>query len=99
MVVRDLPQAKRLYCDVLQGKLMGEEETAGRKRSAFVAVSEDSVVELRNHFRVRAPRARDLEQNGEGLHCVTFKTRNLAKAARLPAIEKPCGPSRTVPNR
>jgi len=24
--------------------------------------------------------ARDLEQNGEGLHCVTFKTRNLAKA-------------------
>jgi catechol 2,3-dioxygenase-like lactoylglutathione lyase family enzyme len=80
VVVRDLPQAKRLYCDVLQGKLMGEEEVAGRKRSAFVAVSEDSVVELAQPLSSSSAEARDLEQNGEGLHCVTFKTRNLAKA-------------------
>ncbi len=39
--------AKKFYCDVLGAKLIHEAETAGRKLSAFVAVGEDTVVELR----------------------------------------------------
>jgi Glyoxalase/Bleomycin resistance protein/Dioxygenase superfamily len=77
VVVRDLPAAKRLYCDILQGKLMCEEETSGRKRSAFVAVGEDTVVELAQPLSASSAEGRDMEQNGEGLYSVTFKTRSL----------------------
>ncbi len=45
-VVKDLGAAKKFYCDVLGGKCFHEHETASRKRSAFVAVGEDTVVEL-----------------------------------------------------
>jgi hypothetical protein len=80
VVVRDLPAAKHLYCDILQGKLMCEEETSGRKRSAFVAVGEDSVVELAQPLSASSAEGRDMEQNGEGLYSVMFKTRSLVKA-------------------
>jgi catechol 2,3-dioxygenase-like lactoylglutathione lyase family enzyme len=83
IVVRDLPAAKRLYVDVLNGKLIHEAETAGRKRSAFVAVGEDSVVELVQPFAADSAEARDLEQNGEGIHALTFKTRNLKSATEF----------------
>ncbi len=73
--------AKRLYCDVLGGKLMHEDESAGRKRSAFVAVGEDTVVELAQPVSSNSAEARDLEKNGEGVYALTFKTRNLARAA------------------
>jgi len=80
VVVRDLPKAKRLYCDVLGGKLIHEEESAGHKRSAFVAVGQDSVVELSQPLSATSPEARDMEQNGEGIYSLFFKTRDLAKA-------------------
>jgi catechol 2,3-dioxygenase-like lactoylglutathione lyase family enzyme len=80
VIVRDLPKAKRLYCDVLNGKLMHEEENAGLKRSAFVAVGADSVVELTQPLSSTGPEAREMEQNGEGVYSIVFKTRDLAKA-------------------
>lgn len=80
LVVRDLPAAKRLYVDVLNGQLIHEAEIAGRKRSAFVTVSEDSVVELAQPLAADSAEARDLEQNGEGVHALVFKTRNLKQA-------------------
>lgn len=80
VVVRDLPSAKRLYCDVLGGKLIHEEESAGRKRSAFVAVGEDTVVELAQPISQTSPEGREMEANGEGIHSVTFATHDLARA-------------------
>jgi catechol 2,3-dioxygenase-like lactoylglutathione lyase family enzyme len=80
VVVRDLPSAKRLYCDTLAGKLIHEEETAGRKRSAFVAVGEDTVVELAQPLSQTSPEGREMEDNGEGIYSVTFTTRDLARA-------------------
>jgi catechol 2,3-dioxygenase-like lactoylglutathione lyase family enzyme len=78
--VRDLPSAKRLYCDVLGGKLIHEEESAGIKSSAFVAVGADSVVELAQPLSSTSPEAHDMEQNGEGAYSIVFKTRDLSKA-------------------
>ena len=78
--VRDLPSAKRLYCDVLGGKLIHEEESAGLKSSAFVAVGADSVVELAQPLFSTSPEAHDMEQNGEGAYSIVFKTRDLSKA-------------------
>jgi len=80
VVVRDLPNAKQLYCDVLGGTLIHEEETAGRKRSSFVAIGEDTVVELAQPLSMAAPEGREIEQNGEGIYSVTFKTNDLARA-------------------
>jgi catechol 2,3-dioxygenase-like lactoylglutathione lyase family enzyme len=80
-VVRDLDAAKKFYCDVLGAKLFHAHETAGRKRSAFVAVGEDTVVELAQPTSPDSAEARDLDKNGEGVHALTFKTRNLARAA------------------
>jgi hypothetical protein len=81
VVVRDLPSAKRLYCDILAGKLFHEEETAGRKRSAFVAVGEDTVVELAQPLSQTSPEGREMEANGEGIFSITFATRDVARAA------------------
>jgi hypothetical protein len=76
-----LPVAKRLYCDVLGGKLIHEEESAGLKSSAFVAMGADSIVELTKPLSSNSPEARDMEQNGEGVYSLMFKTRDLAKAS------------------
>jgi hypothetical protein len=80
VIVRDLPTAKRLYCDVLGGKLIHEEESAGLKISAFVAVGTDSVVELAQPLSSTSPEVRAMEPNGEGVYSIIFKTRDVAKA-------------------
>jgi extradiol dioxygenase family protein len=83
VVVGDLPTAKSFYCEILGAKPIHEEETAGRKRSAYVAVGEDTVVELAQPLSTTGREAQDLERNGEGIHALTFKTRNLARAAEF----------------
>lgn len=80
VVVRDLPAAKRLYCDTLGGMLIHEEEIPGRKRSAFVAIGEDTVVELIQSHSPTSLEGRDLEKNGEGIYSLIFKTKDLGKA-------------------
>jgi catechol 2,3-dioxygenase-like lactoylglutathione lyase family enzyme len=83
VVVGDLARAKRLYCEILGARLFDERETPARKRSAFVAVGEDTVVELAQPTSSHGREAVDLERNGEGIHGLTFKTRDLARAAEF----------------
>ena len=83
IVVRDLETAKKFYLEILGGKLLHQHDTQGRKRSAFVAVGEDTIVELAQPTDSSSAEARDLEKNGEGVHALTFKTRNLARAAEF----------------
>ncbi len=80
VTVSDLPAAKRLYCDVLGGTLLHEEEIQGRKQSAFVALGEDTVVELAQPHSPASPEGHDLQQNGEGIHSLIFKTKDLGRA-------------------
>jgi catechol 2,3-dioxygenase-like lactoylglutathione lyase family enzyme len=82
-VVRDVVVARKFYCDILGAKLIHEAETAGNRRSAFVAVGEDTVVELLQPLSSNSAEAQDLEKNGEGFFGVTFKIRNLAKATEF----------------
>ena len=83
IVVRDLEIAKKFYCETLGGKLLHQHDTQGRKQSALVAVGEDTIVELAQPTDSSSAEARDLEKNGEGVHALTFKTRNLARAAEF----------------
>ncbi len=80
VTVRDLSAAKRFYGEVLGGTLIHEEGVPGRKRSAFVAVGEDTVIELAQPCSSVSREGRDLEQNGEGIHSLVFKTKDLGKA-------------------
>lgn len=83
VVVADLARAKRLYCEILGGKAICERDSAGRKRSVFVAVGEDTVVELAHPLSSASLEGRDLERNGECIHALTFKTRDLARAGEF----------------
>jgi catechol 2,3-dioxygenase-like lactoylglutathione lyase family enzyme len=83
VLVTELPPALTLYRDVLKGKLIHEEERAGQRKSAFVAVGEDTVVELLQPLSADSPEGRDLRQYGDGIYGVTFKTINLGKAAEF----------------
>ncbi|MGH8014139.1 MAG: VOC family protein [Candidatus Binataceae bacterium] len=80
VVVRDLPSAKRLYCDILTGRLINESEQSGRTRSAFVAIGDDTVVELAQPLSADSPEGREIERNGEGIYALVFKTRVLKQA-------------------
>ncbi|HXW83138.1 MAG TPA: VOC family protein [Candidatus Binataceae bacterium] len=75
----DVAAARRLYCEVLGGRLLHERETPARKRSAFVAVGEDTVVELAQPLGSDGREALDLERNGEGIHALTLRVRDLRK--------------------
>jgi catechol 2,3-dioxygenase-like lactoylglutathione lyase family enzyme len=79
----DLKAAKTLYVDVLGGELLHESETPGRKRSAFIAVGEDTVIEAAQPLSASSPEGRDLAANGEGVHAVTFKTLALKRASEF----------------
>lgn len=80
VVVGDMTKAKRLYCDVLGGTLIHEEDVPSRKKSSFVAVGEDTVIELILPHSPSTPEGQDLEKNGEGVYSLVFKTHNLTKA-------------------
>ena len=103
VLVRDLRAAKALYQDVLGGKLLHEEETPGQKRSAFFAVGDDTVIEAAQPLSAASPEGRDLEQAGEGIYAVTFKTKDLKRAADFLQAKKQRiawqGPESLVLNR
>ena len=80
VVVSSLAKAKDLYCGVLGGTLLGEETVAGRKRSAFAAIGQDSVVELSEPLAAGGPEGRELDTHGEGIYSLIFKTRDLGQA-------------------
>jgi catechol 2,3-dioxygenase-like lactoylglutathione lyase family enzyme len=80
VAVRELAPAIRLYCDVLDGTLFHQEEDAGRTRRAFVALGEDSVVELAEPLAPDTREGRELEQHGEGIHSMVFRTADLERA-------------------
>ena len=76
----DLADADTVYRDALGGRLIHEEDVAGRRRSRYYAIGEDSVVEAAQPLAAGSPEGRELDQNGEGVFAATFATSDLAKA-------------------
>ena len=56
-------------------------EPARASSGAFVAVGADTVVELAQPISSTGLEARDMERNGEGIHALTFKTKDIGRAA------------------
>ena len=81
MLFRDLKDARSVYQEALGAKLIHEQESPGYKRSLFYAVGKDTVIEAAQPLAASTAEGRELEQAGEGIFAVTFKTRNLDRAA------------------
>jgi catechol 2,3-dioxygenase-like lactoylglutathione lyase family enzyme len=80
-IVSDLDRARGFYNDVLEAPVFYEETTADR-RSAFVKVGTDTVVELARPTSEGSRLAADMARHGELPHSMTFKVRDLDAAAR-----------------
>ena len=81
VLFRDLNEARAVYGNALGGALIHEDEAPGRKRSLYYAVGEDTIIEAAQPLAPTSPEGMDLARVGEGIHSVTFKTRNLQRAA------------------
>ena len=81
VLFRDLNEARAVYQHALGGTLIHEDEVPGRKRSLYYAVGEDTIIEAVQPLSPTSPEGIDLARVGEGIYSVTFKTRNLKRAA------------------
>jgi len=81
MLFRDLGDARKVYEQGLGGTPIHEAETPGRKRSVFYVVGENTVIEAAQPLSPTSPEGVDLEGAGEGIYSVTFKTKDLKRAA------------------
>jgi catechol 2,3-dioxygenase-like lactoylglutathione lyase family enzyme len=83
VTVGDLGEAGKIYGDVMGGKLIHQAEVAGRKRSAYFAIGEDTIIEAAEPLSKSSAEGRDLERNGPGVYSITFYSRDLARAAEF----------------
>ena len=82
VLVRDLDRAKMVFGDALQGRLLQEDESADRgTQSAYFWVGQDTIVEAARPTSGDSLAGQDLAKNGELLHPVTFKVKDLRAAA------------------
>jgi catechol 2,3-dioxygenase-like lactoylglutathione lyase family enzyme len=80
VLFRNLDDARGIYGEALGGKLI-HQESSQHKQSLFFAVGEDTVIEAVQPLAASSPEGQDLERAGEGIFSVTFKTKNLNRAA------------------
>lgn len=80
VLFRNLDKAREVYEKALGGTVIHQEDSA-RRRSVFFAVGEDTVIEAVQPLSASSAEGQDLERAGEGIFSVTFKTKNLSRAA------------------
>jgi catechol 2,3-dioxygenase-like lactoylglutathione lyase family enzyme len=80
VLFRNLDDARDVYEKALGGTLIHRADSS-QKRSMFFAVGEDTVIEAVQPVSASSAEGQDLERAGEGIYSVTFKTRNLSRAA------------------
>lgn len=81
VLFHDLNDASAVYQHALGGTLIHKDEVPGRKRSLYYAVGEDTIIEAAQPLSPTSPEGMDLARAGEGIYSVTFKTRNVKRAA------------------
>jgi catechol 2,3-dioxygenase-like lactoylglutathione lyase family enzyme len=80
-IATDLDRARGLYEDSLEARTLHEEQTTDAQ-SVYVFMEPETVVELAKPVRSDSVLARDLAENGELPHGVTFTVRDLDGAER-----------------
>jgi hypothetical protein len=83
VVVHDLDKGKGVYVDALNGQLLLENDSPlTMTRNAYVAVGDDTIVELAQPLEADTIAGRDLAKNGDIMHAVTFQVADLERAER-----------------
>ena len=81
IVTSDLERAKTIYVDALQGTVIGEGESKlTATRDLYVSIGKQVVVQLSQPVTPDSMAADDLAKNGDTLHAVCFKVRDLSAA-------------------
>jgi catechol 2,3-dioxygenase-like lactoylglutathione lyase family enzyme len=80
VLFRNLDDARGVYGEALGGKLI-HQESSQAKRSLFFAIGEDTIIEAVQPLAASSSEGQDLERAGEGIFSVTFKTKDLNRAA------------------
>lgn len=80
VLFRKLDDAREVYGKALGGKLIHQEDSPQRQ-SIYFAVGEDTVIEAVQPLSPSSAEGQDLERAGEGIFSVTFKTKDLNRAA------------------
>jgi len=76
----DLANADAVYGQALGGRLIHTEEVAGRRRSRYYALGEDTIVEASQPLDGDGPEAQEMARYGEGVFSATFATSDLGAA-------------------
>ena len=80
VLFRNLSDARGVYQEALRGRLIHQEDSPAKK-SQFFAVGEDTIIEAVQPLSASSPEGQDLERAGEGIFSVTFKSKDLNRAA------------------
>jgi catechol 2,3-dioxygenase-like lactoylglutathione lyase family enzyme len=80
VLFRNLNDAREVYEKALGGTLIHQEDSPQR-RSMFFTVGEGTVIEALQPLSASSAEGQDLERAGEGIFSVTFKTKDLSRAA------------------
>jgi catechol 2,3-dioxygenase-like lactoylglutathione lyase family enzyme len=83
VTVGDLAAATTLYGETMGGKLIHRAEVAGRKRSVYFAIGEDTVIEAAEPLSASSAEGQDFARNGAGVYSITFQSRDLPRAAEF----------------
>jgi catechol 2,3-dioxygenase-like lactoylglutathione lyase family enzyme len=83
IVTSDLERAKKIYVDALEGVVVGEGESVlTATRDLYVSIGKQVVVQLSQPQGSDSLAADDLARNGDTIHALCFKVRDLAAAER-----------------
>lgn len=83
IITSDLERARATYVGALDGTLVGEGESKlTATRDLYVAIGKQVVVQLSEPLRSDSIAGRDQEKNGDTMHAVCLKVRDLAAAER-----------------
>ncbi|MBM4405911.1 MAG: hypothetical protein FJ039_07005 [Chloroflexi bacterium] len=83
VLVKDLAKARALFTNAMNATFLFEEASAATKcASAYVLLGEGTVVELAMPQAKDSLAGEDMEKNGEIVHAVTWRVKDLAKAQR-----------------
>ena len=80
--MHDVGKATTTFCEGLNGTLVHQEtDRADQTSSAYIAVGEDTIVEVAQPLSSDSLLGKDVAKNGEIVHAVTFKVKD-ANAAK-----------------
>ena len=81
IITSDLERAKAIFLEALDGTVVGEGESElTATHDLYVAIGKQVVVQLSQPLRPDSLAARDQQKNGDTIHAVCFKVRDLAAA-------------------